>query len=53
MDLSEKGDWRSQRVVCDRIVDNLKICLNQGYQLPLNEIQEKNLLEHMVRIEGH
>ena len=36
----------------DRVVYNLKIFLNQGDEVPLNEIQSKNLPVHMVRTEG-
>ncbi len=35
----------------DRVVYNLKIFLNQGEEVPLNEVQSKNLPAHMLRME--
>ncbi len=37
----------------DRVVYNLRIFLNQGDEVPLNEIQSKNLPQHMIRVEGN
>ncbi len=37
----------------DRVVYNMRIFLNQGDEVPLNEIQSKNLPQHMVRNEGN
>ncbi len=36
----------------DRVVYNVKIFLNQGEEVPLNEIQSKSLPEHRIRVEG-
>lgn len=36
----------------DRVVYNLKIFLNQGDEVPLNEAQSAYLPDHMVRVEG-
>ncbi len=37
----------------DRVVYNLRIFLNQGDEVPLNEIRSKNLPQHMVRTDGN
>ncbi len=38
----------------DRVVFNLRIFLNQGDEVPLNEIQSKDFPQHMIRREeGH
>ena len=36
----------------DRVIYNLKIFLNHGEEVPLNEIQAKQLPKEMIRIEG-
>ena len=36
----------------DRVVYNLKIFLNRGDEVPLNELQSKEVPEHRVRVEG-
>jgi FKBP-type peptidyl-prolyl cis-trans isomerase len=47
-----KGEGKSARKG-DRVVYNFKIFLNQGDEVPLNEIQSKNLPAHLIRVEGN
>lgn len=36
----------------DRLVYNIRVFLNKGDEVPLNEIQAKHLPAEMVRVEG-
>jgi hypothetical protein len=37
---------------CDRVAYNTRIFLNQGDEVPLNELQEKHVHQDMLRVEG-
>ena len=37
---------------CDLVVYNTRIFLNQGDEVPLNELQEKHVHQDMLRVEG-
>jgi len=49
--LAESEGWGKTARKGDRVVFNMRIFLNRGDEVPLNEIQSQSLPEYMIRVE--